>query len=51
MQEILDALPIYAVKIGYRSESTIEERKLGEDLFTLHERWLELKAARESEEE
>ena len=48
--KLLDQLPIYAVKIGYRGgehedgESTEAERAFADALFDIHTKWLELKA-------
>lgn len=43
MVKLMDMLPIFATKIGYRSDSTEEERKLGEAIFRVHEKWVEVK--------
>lgn len=56
VHHLLDTLPIYAVRIGYRAEdpddptadgreSTDQERALADALFTVHEKWLEVKPA------
>jgi hypothetical protein len=44
LTNLLDALPIYATKIGYRTDSTPEEQAFGEAMFDLHNRWLDFKA-------
>lgn len=43
MRRLLDTLPIYATRIGYRTDSTPEERTLGEAVFKVHSCWLELR--------
>lgn len=43
IRQLLDQLPIYATTIGYRFNSTDEERALGEALFKVHEAWQEVK--------
>lgn len=43
MRYLMDSLPIHATKIGYRTTSTPEERALGDALFRVHERWLEVR--------
>lgn len=40
---LLDQLIIWAVRIGFRDDSTPEEQRLGEALMAVHERWLEVK--------
>ena len=44
MRQLLDSLPIYATRIGYRTDSTPEEREFGELMFELDKRWRELRA-------
>lgn len=43
LRQLLDSLPIYATRIGYRTDSTPEERVFGERMFELDKRWQELK--------
>lgn len=43
MTHLMDNLPIYATKIGYRTDSTEAEATLGQALFAVHEKWLEVK--------
>jgi hypothetical protein len=43
LRQLLDGLPIYATRIGYRYDSTAEERAFGERVFELSKRWDELK--------
>ena len=44
LRQLLDTLPIYATRIGFRTDSTEAEKSLGDALFRVHERWLEVKA-------
>ena len=43
LRQILDSLPIHAVKIGYRTDSTPEQREFADAVFELHKRWEELR--------
>jgi hypothetical protein len=43
LRQLLDALPIYAIRIGYRYDSTPEERAFGEAMLEIGRRWKELK--------
>lgn len=43
MRHLMNTLPIYATRIGYRYDSTAEEMDLGKALFEVHEKWLEVK--------
>jgi len=47
MRQLLDSLPIYATRIGYRTDSTPEERAFGEAMFELDKRWQELRPVTE----
>jgi hypothetical protein len=44
LRQLLDSLPIYATRIGYRTDSTDAERALGDAVFKVHERWAELRS-------
>jgi hypothetical protein len=45
MRRLLDGLPIYATKIGFRTDSTPEERLLAEKIFKVHTTWAEIREA------
>ena len=42
LERLLDTLPIYATRIGYRYDSSTAEREFGDKVFELHSRWNEL---------
>lgn len=44
LRQLLASLPIYATRIGFRTNSTPEEREFGERVFELDKRWRELQA-------
>lgn len=43
LTQLLDALPIFATKLGYRDDSTPKERALADAAFKVHETWLEVR--------
>ena len=43
LRQLLDALPIYATRIGYRTDSTPQERAFGDAMWDISNRWGELK--------
>ena len=43
LRQLLDALPIYATRIGYRTDSTADERAFGDAMWDISHRWSELK--------
>jgi len=45
LRQLLDTLPIYAARVGYRTDSTADERAFGEAVFKVHDRWVELREA------
>lgn len=44
LDSVLGPMPIFATRIGYRMNSTPEERRLGEFLFRIAREWEEFKA-------
>lgn len=46
LRQLLDALPIYATRIGYRSNSTEDQQAFGKFLFEVGRQWDEWKAGR-----
>jgi len=43
LRKLLDGLPIYATKIGYRNDSTDAEREFADVVFKVSDRWIELR--------
>ena len=43
--QMLDALPIFATRVGFRTDSTDDERRFAEALFAVNEKWQELRGA------
>jgi len=43
LDNVLSPMPIFAMRIGYRTDSTPYQRRLGEFLFGLARRWDEFK--------
>lgn len=41
LRRLLDELPIYAVRVGYRIDSTDEERRIGDAAWAAHRAWIE----------
>ncbi len=39
LRQLLDMLPIYAVRVGYRVDSTIEERSIADAAWAAHRAW------------
>jgi len=39
LKRLLDMLPIYATRVGYRTDSTPEEQRIGEAAFEAHRAW------------
>ena len=46
LSSLLDQLPIWAIRIGYHSNSTDEQRKLADDLFAVFRVWIERRTGR-----
>ena len=44
LRYVLDSLPIIATRIGFRYNSTPEERSFGDFLWQVHRQWGEWKA-------
>lgn len=44
LRQLLDALPIYATKIGYRTDATEADREFADAVLKLADRWTELRA-------
>ena len=47
LRHLLDSLPIYATKIGYRFDSTDAERAFADAVFEVGRCWIELRAGLE----
>lgn len=43
LMKLLGALPIYATRIGYRDDSTDEQRKFADSLFDVSAKWAEVR--------
>jgi hypothetical protein len=41
LRQLLDALPIYATRVGYRTDSTDEERRIADAAWAAHRAWTE----------
>lgn len=39
LKRLLDTLPIYATRVGYRTDSTPEEALIGEAAFAAYRAW------------
>lgn len=50
MRRLMDGLPIYATKIGFRTDSTPEEELLARKLFKVSDAWLAIREADSVEE-
>lgn len=46
LRELFDALPIYATRIGFRTNSTEDQQAFGKFLFEIGRQWNEWKAGR-----
>lgn len=44
LRQILDQLPIFATRLGFRTNSTQEQEEFARFLFRTHQQWLEFKA-------
>ena len=43
LRQLMEALPIYATRVGYRTDSTPEEREFADAIWKVVERWDEVK--------
>lgn len=50
MRRLLDGLPIYATKIGFRTDSTPEEELLARKIFKVSDAWVAIREADSVEE-
>jgi hypothetical protein len=41
LEKFFSLLPIFATRVGYRTDSTAHEQRIGEAAFRAHEAWLD----------